>query len=280
MPAINVARTDTFEQQRVKINEIATSIFNVTAGGSDLSTGNLRLGDGTKTTPSLAFNNETGLGIFRPSNKVISYVSTGKNILDITEASLLVYKDEILRKKSVPTVGGLTVVPGSGYEYGTYTGVLLNGGSGTAAEATVFVDYFTGTPGSGLGYLAGTFTGVSLVGGSGSGATVDFSVSGLDVLVTDPGSGYTDAFYSGVALTYVSGSNNGSGATAIVEVTGNVVTNVSIASNGNNQYENGDVLTVADALLGGGGGSGLEITVQADAGVFDFTSVTKGPGYM
>ena len=279
MPAINVARTDTFEQQRVKINEIATSIFNVTAGGSDLSTGNLRLGDGTKTTPSLAFNNETGLGIFRPSNKVISYVSSGKNILDITEASLLVYKDEILRKKSVPVTGGLTVVPGSGYEYGTYTGVILNGGSGTSAEATVFVDYFTGTPGSGLGYLAGTFTGISLVGGSGSGATVDFSVSGLDVLVTDPGSGYTDSFYSGVALTYVSGSNNGSGATAIVEVTGNVITNVSIANNGNNQYENGDVLTVADSLLGGGGGSGLEITVQADAGVFDFTSVTKGPGY-
>ena len=48
MPAINVARTDTFEQQRVKINQIGDQIFNVTAGGSDLSTGLLKLGDGTR----------------------------------------------------------------------------------------------------------------------------------------------------------------------------------------------------------------------------------------
>ena len=46
MPAINVAKTDTFESQRVKINQIASAIFNVTAGGSDLSTGILKLGDG------------------------------------------------------------------------------------------------------------------------------------------------------------------------------------------------------------------------------------------
>ena len=55
MPAINVAKTDTFESQRVKINQIASAIFNVTAGGSDLSTGILKLGDGTKPLPSLAF---------------------------------------------------------------------------------------------------------------------------------------------------------------------------------------------------------------------------------
>jgi hypothetical protein len=43
MPAIQVARTDTFEQQRQKINQIGSSLFNITAGGSDLSTGNLKL---------------------------------------------------------------------------------------------------------------------------------------------------------------------------------------------------------------------------------------------
>ena len=54
MPAVNVARTDTFEQQRVKINEIGNQIFTVTAGGSDLSTGNLKLGDGLVSAPSLS----------------------------------------------------------------------------------------------------------------------------------------------------------------------------------------------------------------------------------
>ena len=93
MPAINVAKTDTFESQRVKINQIASAIFNVTAGGSDLSTGILKLGDGTKPAPSLAFNNEPSLGFYRPTSKTISFVSSSKNILDIEETSLTLYKD-------------------------------------------------------------------------------------------------------------------------------------------------------------------------------------------
>ena len=98
MPAINVAKTDTFESQRVKINQIATAIFNVTAGGSDLSTGILKLGDGTKPLPSLAFSNEPSLGFYRPASKTISFVSGSKNILDVEETQLTLYKDEIVRK--------------------------------------------------------------------------------------------------------------------------------------------------------------------------------------
>ena len=279
MPAINVAKTDTFESQRVKINEIATAIFNVTAGGSDLSTGILKLGDGTKPAPSLSFTNEPSLGFYRPTSRTISFVSGSKNILDIEETQLTLYKDEIIRKKSIPTSGGIDLTRGSGYEFGTFTLVPLLGGSGTSGEATFFVDHFRGTPGSGAGYQAGSFSAVPLQGGSGTGAAVDFNVTGLEVTVTDGGSGYTDGFYSGVAATNVSGSGNGSGATLIVEVTGGEVTNVSVSTNGNNQYEANDVLTVADALLGGGGGSGLEVTVDSTAGLLTFGAISKETGY-
>ena len=279
MPAIQVARTDTFEVQRQKINQIGDQIFQISSGGSDLSTGNLKLGDGTKIAPSLAFDNENSLGLYRPSAQTISYVSAGKNILDITSENLTLFKDEIIKKKSVPTSGGLTIVPGSGYEYGTFSGVSLNGGSGSNAVGTFFIDYFEGTPGSGTGYQAGTFTLIPLVGGSGSGATVDFSVSGLNGLVTQSGSGYADGFYSGVPFVYVSGSNNGSGALAIVEISGNSVSNVSISDNGNNSYEDGDILTVLDSDLGNAGGSGLEFEITSNGGILNFSLINKGPGY-
>ena len=279
MPAINVAKTDTFESQRVKINEIAQAIFNVTAGGSDLSTGILKLGDGTKPLPALAFNNEPSLGLYRPASKTIGFVSGSKNILDIEETQLTLYKDEIVRKRSIPISGGVNLTRGSGYEFGTYPLVPLNGGSGSNGVGTFFVDYFRGTAGGGAGYAAGTFTGVPLQGGSGSDAAVDFNVTGLEVVLSAAGSGYTDGFYSGVAATNVSGSGNGSGAQLIVEVSTGAVTNVSVADNGNNQYEDGDVITVADALLGGGGGSGFEVSVTADAGVLSFDDITKAAGY-
>ncbi|CAR63345.1 strucutural protein [Synechococcus phage S-RSM4] len=279
MPAIQVARTDTFEQQRQKINEIGTSLFNISSGGSDLSTGNLKLGDGLKTAPSLSFNNEATLGIYRPTTQTIGYVSSGKNILDINIDSLTLYKDEIIRKRSLPTSGGLTIVSGSGYEYGTYIDVPLNGGSGSNGEASIFVDYFSGTPGSGLGYQAGTFTFVPLIGGTGSGASVDFSVTGLNTVLNNGGSGYADGFYANVPLVNVSGSGNGSGATAIAEVVGTSITNISIATNGNNQYESGDILTISDSDLGSAGGAGLEIEVTQDAGVLNFSLINKAPGY-
>ena len=67
MPAINVARTDTFELQRQKINQIGDQIFSISQGGSDLATGNLKIGDGTKPLPSLAFSSDASLGIYKPS---------------------------------------------------------------------------------------------------------------------------------------------------------------------------------------------------------------------
>ena len=98
MPAVNVARTDTFEQQRIKINTIATQIFAISAGGSDLSTGILKLGDGSLTTPSLAFSNEAGLGFFRPANKTLGITSSGKKLVNFTNEGLISFKDIIVQR--------------------------------------------------------------------------------------------------------------------------------------------------------------------------------------
>ena len=78
MPAINVAKSDTFEIQRQKINQIGTNLFSISQGGSDLSTGLLKLGDGSRTVPSLAFTSDATLGIFKVAQNELGFVSNAK----------------------------------------------------------------------------------------------------------------------------------------------------------------------------------------------------------
>ena len=93
MPAINVAKTDTFESQRQKINQISNQIFTISAGGSDLSTGILRLGDGTKPLPSLAFTNDTDTGLIRSQAKTIGVVSNTKLIAEFNSVDNRFFND-------------------------------------------------------------------------------------------------------------------------------------------------------------------------------------------
>jgi hypothetical protein len=70
------------------------------------------------------------------------------------------------------------------------------------------------------------------------------------------GSGYTNGTYNGVALT----GGTGSSATANITVSGNAVTAVTMVNQGSS-YTTGDVLSAADANLGGGGGSSFTFTL-------------------
>ena len=229
MPAINVARTDTFETQRVKINEIGSQVFAITQGGSDLATGNLRLGDGIRTAPSLAFTSDNTLGIFKSDVSTLGFVSSGKKLVDISTNYFTTYKDFFVRK-SILSTGGLSFLDyGANYDPGTYTGVSLTGGTGSGAQATVVVtEYIGSVTSSGAGYTQGSYSGVVLTGGNGSDAVCSFEVEGISGDITNSGSGYQVGSYSNISLT----GGNGSGAKADIVVSGSFTLSGSITNSG------------------------------------------------
>ena len=282
MPAINVARTDTFELQRQKINQIGARLFDVTGGGSDLSTGNLKLGDGTVIAPSLAFDTDATLGLYKADTKTLGFVSTSKRVLEISDTAVTSIQDFNLTQEQIRTDGITILNQGSGYEGGTYSSVPLTGGSGIAAEATITVTPFGGSiTNNGAGYTPGAYGqgvgGVLLTGGSGSGVEVSFDVDGIEGTLLNAGSNYaTNTTTNNVPLT----GGNGSGAEA--DITTNLageVIDVTITDNGSN-YQNGDILSVNPNFDGAGTGSGFQYRVDGNPGVVsNFTILDYGTGY-
>ena len=95
--------------------------------------------------------------------------------------------------------------------------------------------------------------------GTGSGITdLTFGGAVLTVNTLVAGSSYTNGTYTGVPLSYVT-SGTGSGASATIVVSGNVVTSVTITGGGYG-YLLYDKLTAAAALIGGTG-SGFSVQV-------------------
>ena len=276
MPAINLSRTDTFEQQRLKINQIGDRLFDVTGGGSDLSTGNLKLGDGTVTTPSLAFDSNPTLGIYKSNVSSFGIVSEEKNVIDFSQTEIVSFKDLTIQQKVLTNSGTSITNSGSNYDVGTFSGIEVVGGSGLGATLNIDVIAFTGTiTNQGANYAPGSFTSIALVNttGSGDGAVVSFEVDGILGVITDPGSGYTDGQYENLAVTNVSGS--GSGATVTVDVSENIVASAVFSTSGIQDYAQGDVLTATIP-----GGSGFEFTVTSNPGkVVEVQFTDRGSGY-
>ena len=276
MPAINVAKTDTFEAQRQKINEIGANLFQISQGGSDLSTGNLKLGDGTRTVPSLAFINDATLGIYKPDIETLGFVSNNKNVFEYNSKSLNVLGNLDFTKKTLISSGLVITSGGENYDPGTYSNISLFGGSGSFGTANITVTPYNGTESNyNKEYLAGTFQNVSLTGGSGSGAIYNFNVTGIIGSISSLGSGYTEGTYENVPV------QNGSGQDALAQVfvgPEGTVANVTFTFNGSG-YVSGDVLTFNTSDIGGTG-SGFEFTVSADSGELINSFFTdKGSGY-
>jgi hypothetical protein len=227
----NVAKTDTLEIQRQKINLIANDIFNIGSGGSDLSTGNLKLGDGTRTEPSLAFVSDPSLGIYKPRQKTFGFVSSGKKIADYSETAVYTFKDLIIQQNILTNAGISLLDKGSNYDAGTYTDIPLVGGTGDGATADITVTEFGGeVTNVGSNYIEGSYSNIPLTGGSGTGATVSFEVEGIEGFISDAGSGYIPGTYTNVDLT----DGSGTGATADITITGetNLVGNITAAGSG------------------------------------------------
>ena len=276
MPAINVAKTDTFERQRQKINQIGDQIFNIAQGGSDLSTGNLKLGDGTRVAPSLGFVNEPKLGVYRVSLGVLGFVAGEKNVLDLSLEGGKWYNDYKLVKKELTTGQTTITAAGQNYDAGSYSDITLTGGSGQFGTGDITVTGAEGTlTNGGSGYAPGQFNGVALTGGTGSGLEVSITVDDTEIELTTGGSGYADGFYSAIPLT----GGTGTGAEIGFSVASGAITAVTLSDPGSG-YTNGDVLSVDPAFDGVGSGSNFSVTVTTFPGkVTTCTIFTAGSGY-
>ena len=231
MPAVNVARTDTFEQQRTKINEIGTGLFSVTSGGSNLATGNLKLGDGTVDAPALNFTSDSTLGLFKPGNQSLGFVSTGKKIADIGLTANYSYQDFNIQQRKLNASFITLISGGQNYDGGAYTAVPLTGGTGSGATADITVLTWEGaTTNAGSLYTPGQFLTQAVSGGSGTGATASFDVDGIVGTLTNAGSGYVPSTYTNVPLT--GGSGTGAEATFTFQGTSDLAGSISNPGSG------------------------------------------------
>lgn len=291
MPAINVARTDTFEQQRNKINDIGSQVFNIAAGGSDLSTGNLKLGDGSKNIPSLSFISDNSLGLFKSDLNILSFVSGSRKIFEYSSSQVSAYNDLYVIKNELDTTGTQISTAGSGYGAGSYTEVPLSGGSGSGSESTIVVEAFLGsvtTNASGL--TSGQYFGATLTGGSApeNSTSINFTVPNIEGSVSNAGSGYEENSYDDVSLT--GGNGSGAVATVVVDSSGSV-TEITISQSGSG-YLNGDVLSPDNSTMSyidenditqTSGGSGATFVISNNPSSIDTSTLvfdSKGSGYL
>ena len=186
-------------------------------------------------------------------------------------------------------VGGTGAIATSATDK-TYSNVTLTGGSGTGATADITVDINGEVTSAtianpGTGYTASdvlSVAGADIGNASGSGFSITAATvnSGLIATraITTAGSGYANGTYTNVALTTATGS--GTGARANITVSGGAVTSVTMVNAGTG-YAAGDTLSVLDASIGSGGGSGFVLTASTvNTGVIDNTTHIAGTGYL
>jgi len=290
MPAINVARTDTFEIQRTKINEIGNQIFNISAGGSDLATGELKLGDGTKIAPSLAFTSEATLGLYKPNAQEIGFVSSGKDIVNYRSDGVYSFQDLYIRKRTLVSAGLIIQEEGQNYDAGVYQNIDLVGGSGSNGVVDLAVEAFNGSvTDRGTNYPTGEYSDIPLnSNGSGTGVISSFNTVEPVIAIGNGGSGYDDGSYGSIAVV---SSGNGEGLIVDLTISGGSLTAIEVAETGSGHIST-DTFSVDNATLTyiddntglevQSGGSGIQLTISNNCNEIDPATLTfseKGSGH-
>lgn len=262
-----VLKTDTLEIQRQKFNQVALDIFNTLGGTAQLSVFDVGISDGTVNDPSLYFNNEVTLGIFRAGAGEFSFAAGGEKPLSVKSPGAIFYKD---LRVGTEGIGSLTPVgTTNGFAAGTYI-LNVDGGSGSNAGIQFDIINYAFTLNGGSDYTPGNYTNIPLSGGNGSGAEANIIVAAPEGTITNGGTGYGDTSYSSVTLTGGMGNND---ITADLTSSGGAIIDVIIVNPGTG-YENGDVLSYS-----GAGNGDFQFTINNDPYTVSSVSLSADDSY-
>lgn len=236
-------------------------------GGTAVFGGTVKLSDGSIDIPSVSFENQSGIGIYKDAEDIeqnFAIKTAGGKAAKFSRTDISLYKD---LKNVLQQIDTFSITGGSGFTVGSYTNIPFEGGSGSGAIGDVIVAFSVALSGGGGGYLPAsgteTYSAIPITGGSGSGAEAQVTVTDgvvTKVFISNEGN---NAYQVGDSLSLdpadmdpqQAGSGTGSGANLIVSALG-AVSFVSFSNKGI-AYEPDDDLTISDAsrsILSGGAG--------------------------